>query len=381
MTTPGTVRVGLVADLIEERWPSMDLVADMLSRHLREPDLDVELLRPSFAPAPARGLRASIHRYRHRYWDYPRWLRARANAHHVFHVVDHSYAHVVHALPAHRTVVTCHDLDAFLPILERRPRETRLPTMMIRRLLSGLQKAGHVACVSATTRDEILHHKLVPAGRLSVVPNGTREAMSSEADAAVDQHLATRIGARDADVIELLHVGSCIARKRIDLLLQIVASLRKVEPRVRLLKAGGQFTAEQRRQIDTLGLAPAITEVPFVEAAELASLYRRADVVLQTSEREGFGLPVIEALACGTPVVASDISVFHEVGGNAVTFCALDDIDAWQLATLGVLGRNDTARHSSREAGLAQAAQFDWTLNAQAMARIYRRLAAASPIA
>ena len=71
-----------------------------------------------------------------------------------------------------------------------------------------------------------------------------------------------------------------------------------------------------------------------VPSSTLAAVYRRTALVLLPSEREGFGLPVLEALACGTPIVASDIEPLREVGGAAVEYCASEDLDGWTNAVL-----------------------------------------------
>jgi glycosyltransferase involved in cell wall biosynthesis len=101
-------------------------------------------------------------------------------------------------------------------------------------------------------------------------------------------------------------------------------------------------------------------------------LYRRASAVLVTSEAEGFGLPVIEALACGAVVVASDLPVLREVGGAAVVFCPVADIDTWAKTVAGVL--TDPTAAPPSDTRLSHAAKFSWAEHARVIAAAYARL-------
>jgi glycosyltransferase involved in cell wall biosynthesis len=193
---------------------------------------------------------------------------------------------------------------------------------------------------------------------------------------------AARLLGHASRTTDLLHVSSTIARKRIDVLLTIVAAVRKQRPDVRLVRVGGPFTADQRRLARELGIEEAIVVLPFLDRSTLAAVYRRCALVLLPSEREGFGLPVLEALACGTPIVASDIDALREVGGTAVDYCAPEDIDAWTSAVVRVLAerRDDPALwRARRTAGIERAASFSWSHYTSDVVALYRRLAAAVP--
>ena len=375
-----------VCDALDEGWRSMDLVAEMLHAHLDAAHADafaVTRVRPAMRRRARRwsagaGAAFTADRALHRFWDYPRAVRALARDFDLFHIVDHSYAHLVHALPADRVVVTCHDLDAFRSVLEpaAEPRSLAF-RVMTRRILAGLRKAARVTCDSQATRDALLHHGVVPGDRTVVIANGVHPAFTPEPDVAADAEAAALLGPPDPARVELLHVGTTAPRKRLDVLLRVFAAVRRRHPAARLVRAGGGLDGPQHALARALGIAEAITCVPAVAAPTLAAVYRRAALVLQPSEREGFGLPVIEALAAGTPVLASDLPVLREVGGDAVTYRAVGDVDGWVEAVLAHLDERAAqpepwARRRARAVG--RAAAFTWTRYARDVAAVYREV-------
>jgi glycosyltransferase involved in cell wall biosynthesis len=129
--------------------------------------------------------------------------------------------------------------------------------------------------------------------------------------------------------------------------------------------------------VQRLRLDDDVIVLPSLSKRILSSVYRRADLVLQPSSAEGFGLPVLEAIACGTPVVASDLPVLREVGGEAVTYCLAGDEQRWAETAIGLLAekRSDPEGWGARRlAGLARAARFSWSRHAETMTGVYRRL-------
>ena len=374
------MRVGVVCDLREEGWHSMDLVADMLLEQLPAvagSTIAATRLRPPmvrrWSRLPLVGMAASARlgdRLTGRLWDYPRWLAPRTRDFDLFHIVDHSYAHLLRVLPPDRTIVTCHDLDAMQAALPGSRKRLDLSRLLASGILDGLGRAAHVACVSHATKAELIATGRVRPQRVSVVYEGVHPTCApgdGTARAAVDQQGAPRI----------LHVGSTIPRKRIDVLLKIVRGLRLKFPGLQLLRVGGPLTAGQRRLAADLGVADAIVEMDFLERPALAELYRRASLVVLPSEREGFGLPVVEAMACGTPVVASAIPALEEVGGSAAVYCPVGDVDRWVNAIASLLQQQtiDPAAWAIRkQASIAAAARFNWKTYASEMMDLYQQV-------
>lgn len=383
------IRVAILCDFAEDQWRSMDLIADILHERLRVDfanDFSVTKVRPTFVrlagslPLLGRMWTArAFERFVNRFVHYPRWLSRHRHEFDVFHIIDHSYSQLARFVPCARTLITCHDLDAFRCVLN--PKELRRPLMvrlLARGVLNQFRRAARVSCVSHATRDLILQYGLVSPERLAVVPNGVDPAYSVASNPVADREAVRLLGGGGQEQIELLHVGSTIPRKRIDVLLRIFCEVRREFPSARLVHAGGELTAFQRRMIGALELDDAVRVVPFISADLLAAIYRRAALLLLPSESEGFGLPVIEAMACGTPVIASDLPALREVGGIATTYRHNSDVAAWTGAISELLQEKMSCGdrwNARRLAGLRQAARFDWADSVAKTADIYREIA------
>src|SRR6185295_5109256 len=298
-------KVAIVCDLLEENWASMDLIGVMLERGLRDLGSNINAIR--LCPPMHRRLTRSdkngpqflfnADRILNRFWDYPRWLRTQRDRFDLFHIVDHSYSQLVYHLPADRTIVTCHDVDTFRSVLEpTREKRSFAFRAMTGYTLKGLQKAARITCDSIATQGEVLAHGLMDPERVHVVPNGIHPSCTPKPDRDADREASRLMGSSCAH--DLLHVGTTIPRKRIDDLLRIFAQVRKQIPDARLIRVGGPFTTEQTKLAKRLNVADAILVLPQLERNVLASIYRRSSLTLLPSDREGFGLPLAEAMAC-----------------------------------------------------------------------------------
>jgi glycosyltransferase involved in cell wall biosynthesis len=380
------IRLAMICDFVEEGWHSMDLFGDMLVECYRRSyaaEVEVEQLRPSLrtrlSKLPLSGTSAILwnaDRLINRFCDYPLWLRKQVPRFDLFHIVDHSYGQLGHILPAERTLVTCHDLDTFRcllePELDPRPRWFRA---MAQRSFTGFLRARHVICPSDSTRAQLLRYGLFPPERISVINPGADPTFFSAADPVLQQRTMAMTGM--AEETYILHVGSTIRRKRIDVLLRTFARVVKEFPKMFLVRAGGLLTAEQSQLAKDLGIGDKIVQAPPLTKAELAVLYQQAALLLQTSEAEGFGLPVVEAMACGCPVIVSAIASLREAGGPAAEYCAVADVDAWSETAVRLLHERQSAPTDwgRRQAAVRRhASAFTWPEHAKQCMAIYRSL-------
>ncbi len=378
------LRLAVISDYLEQKSISVDLCTEMLLKQLRgEQDdlIQARLVRPKFqhylAHVPLlkrKGISFTTDYRVNCFWHYPRHLSALVKDFDFFHVCDHSYAQLVHVLPPERTGILCHDTLTFRPLLEpdRYPGSIWYKSLQ-RIVLKGLQKAAVVFYTTDEVRRQIERFELVDPARLIQAPLGIAPEFSA---------VATPIDAANQQVLGqiknhpfLLMVGSSTQRKRLDVLLDVFAAVRAQHPDLKLVRVGrieDDWKPAHREQINRLGIADDLIYLHGLPRSALAELYRSAALVLVTSDAEGFGLPVIEALACGAIVVASDITVLREVGGVAAVYCPMGDVQAWAGTVAELLVH--PAQAPGQEARLAVAAQYTWAAHAQAIAQAYTNL-------
>lgn len=170
----------------------------------------------------------------------------------------------------------------------------------------------------------------------------------------------------------LLHVGTLQPRKNIPVLLEALAQLSDRTIPLLLVGGRGWFYDQLFAQVTALGLDNRVRFVGYVSDESLPYWYNAATVLAYPSLYEGFGLPIVEALACGTPVVAAETSSLPEAGGAAALYFDPANPAALAAQIDRVLG-DDAMREQLGAAGPAQAAQFSWEQAGQALLEAYRR--------
>ncbi|MCY3895247.1 MAG: glycosyltransferase family 1 protein [Chloroflexi bacterium] len=359
--------------------PSMDRYGRTLERALRylDPPVDVHTVTPPPWPqrddSPFGRLAENVGKYRVRYADYPRRVSSESAL--VHHVVDHSYAHLVQALGARRTVVTCHDLMPLRMADGRIPgaRISRIALLAFRYAVRHLPRAAGVVCVSQATVDDVRRYLDCEPARLHVVHSGVADHFRAPPSDEVAQ-LRERLELPSIPL--LLHVGGADAYKNIEGALDVVHTLRQVHGiDCGFVKAGERLTTEQWRLARSLGLEPRIVETGYVPEPDLPALYACCQILLAPSHWEGFGWPALEAMACGTPAVTSDCPAFRETAGPAALQAPAIDTQGLAAAAARLL-RDDGARRAAQARGLVLVQRFRWDRTARDLAEIYATVAA-----
>jgi len=361
------MKVRVLHTLPAEARTSSEVYAGELTaalQRLAPPDLQLGHYLPrDLARAAAPPRLARLCGYVDHYAAYP-WGAAREDAD-VHHIVEHGYAHAALGLPAQRTVVTFH--DAMLMKLAAREfpvdLRPRLSIFANRLNLAGIRRAARVIAVSKSSRQDLLRFVDVDPARVVVIPEGVSAGFRPcpQEDRLVP-----------GTPIRVLHVGHCAFYKNVEAAIRVVAALsRRLEHPIELVKVGGAFSGPQRDLISRLRLDDQVRELGVVAAADLPRVYRSADMLLMPSLHEGFGFPVLEAMACGTPVVASNAGSLPEVVGDAGLMAGALDIDGLVEASVRVL-TDDRLRQDLRRRGIERAASFTWERTAAATLEVYR---------
>ena len=271
------------------------------------------------------------------------------------------------------SVVTILDLSFLLfPKQFERRWQTYVKVMMP----SVLKTVSGVICISEHSKAELLRSYGISPGLVHVVYCGIDHERFHPGN-SIDQDWARSIGLQKDYV---LHVGTLSQRKNIPLLLRAVASLRSRNrfQNYQLVLAGPELPvleggSEIHETIRALNLQDIVVLTGHVPDERLPGLYAQAKLLVMPSLYEGFGLPVVESMASGTPVVASNTSSFPEVSGGAALLIPPDDEQAFANAMDDVLSNCRTA-DELRQKGLEKARQFSWRRAAAETIAVYRRI-------
>jgi glycosyltransferase involved in cell wall biosynthesis len=228
---------------------------------------------------------------------------------------------------------------------------------------AAVAAAAHAICVSRATEGDFLERNPQMAGRTSVTYHGTSFPVCTDAPSDSVFERPT-----------FLYVGRRATYKNFGLLIRAFAKACQLHPTIRLCAAGAPLTEDERWQIHFLQISDRVESVVYPDEQSLQSLYRRSVALLYPSRHEGFGIPPLEAMACGTLAVTSNTTSLPEVVGDAGIMLDPTNESAWTDCILAIANQK-VPRGELLQRGRDRATQLSWDASARSHVETYRRLA------
>lgn len=356
---------------------SLDIYTDNLIAGLKKvrPEWEILELTPKSFDRASSSLTLRIQKYYERFWRYPQFVQQQVAD--IFHIVEPCDANIAYWLKnsGNPLVVTCHDLanylfpgnlegSVYLPFISRRAWLYSV---------NGMHYADHIISVStATAKDTTQILKIAPSN-ITVISNGVESIFQPLQKLEIQAYRQEQ--GISLETFCLLNVGSNHPRKNIETILKAIVILKKQNLPIQFWKVGADFTSEQKKFIAINNLESSIRYLGNPDKSTLVKIYNTADVLLAPSLYEGFGITILESMACGTPVVTSNISAMPEVVGKAGVLVTPTSADEIAVAVTN-LYRNPCNYKKLVDLSLKRVSTFTWINNAEKVAQVYERVLA-----
>jgi glycosyltransferase involved in cell wall biosynthesis len=285
----------------------------------------------------------------------------------LFHAADFV---LLPTLPATKTLLTIHDLSFVrVPETASPPLKAYLDIVVPR----SVKNTDHILADSQATKDDLIDLYKTPESKITVLLSGVDKRFAPVTDTEFVEKTRQKYGLANKQYI--LSVGTVQPRKNYSRIIRTLAQLRQRGLDIHYAIAGGKgwLEDEMYQTIEDTGLQDYVHVLGFVDDEDLPALYTGSECLLITSLYEGFGLPILEAMACGIPVITSNLSSLPEVAGDAGILVDPMDIDAITNATYSVL-TDSIQRDQLIEAGYEQVKKFTWERSATHLKSIYDTL-------
>jgi glycosyltransferase involved in cell wall biosynthesis len=271
-------------------------------------------------------------------------------------------------------VVTVHDLIPLLVADYRRSAAVRAYTAVV---AAATRRADHIVADSEATKRDLISHLRLPTERITVVPLGVDCRYRAIQDQGAAGAVRERYGLPDRF---LLYLGGFDPRKNVPLLLRSYQRVVRGRPGTPPLVIAGQLPSPSsggphslRLLAREMALEKHIRFIGWVREEDKPALYGAADLFVFPSQYEGFGLPVLEAMACGAPVIATRTSSLPELVAEGGVLVPVGDEEALSAAIADLLGDDDRRRRLGR-AAVTRAGEFTWERTAHRTVEVWRRV-------
>ncbi|GEO10452.1 glycosyltransferase family 4 protein [Segetibacter aerophilus] len=381
---PTSRKIVLIGNYRPDKQESMIRFAHLLNSGFKDEGIDSEI----WWPTGIFGSSISISNsgigkwlgYIDKYFIFPLVLKRRLNSKNFksssihYHICDHSNAPYLKYFPANRTSITCHDVIAIkggLGLLGSYQPASKMGKILQKWILSYLNKANSIAFVSQLTFNqfcELCHSKTIRKENWKVIHNAFNaefKPMPSESAKKVLKRLGI-----DDTVPFILHVGSGLPRKNRRLLLDM-ASIMESATSLNICFAGEPINSELVQYSESLGLQDRVFSIVKPDHLTLVALYSSCEAFIFPSFSEGFGWPVIEAQACGAPVIASNIEPMPEISGGAALHFDPRNPNDFVKGYLSL--QNKDSRQKLIDKGFENGSRFDNKRMIKAYLNFYRK--------
>ena len=269
-------------------------------------------------------------------------------------------------------IVTVHDLARCCFNLDR---ETIIERILLNLDKRYIKRASHIIAISQSTKSDLVKYLNIPESRISVIYNGVDHNIFKPYKPYQIRPYHVTLSHKPY----ILYVGSERRRKNLSGLFEAFAMLRQEFPELKLVKVGGpghsrQLRSEMLKKLSSLAITRDVIFVDYISELELACYYSSATLLAYPSLYEGFGLPPLEAMACGCPVVTANISSLPEVVGEAGIMVNPYDTSSLVQAMRRVL-TDDKLRDNMVRKGLEQSKKFSWEKTAELTLQVYNKVA------
>lgn len=372
-------KILLVGNYSPDRQHSMRLFCDTLSEGVREKSFHVSVVKPVERCGALLGRVKASRKwfgYIDKYLLFPPSFRRAAADADIVHICDHSNAVYGQSLGGRLWLVTCHDLLAVRSALgEFSENPTRASGRLLQKwILGSLKKAPCIVPISQATKRDVV--RLVGEAHSSapVIRNGLNYPYELLAADHVVGELMPLLGSRVASRY-VLHVGGDAWYKNREIVLKSFAgAVSTIGDDTLSLVLVGPRNSRLFKLAEDLDIAGRAVFLDAVSARELNALYCGAQAFVFPSLAEGFGWPVLEALACGCPTATSDREPMTEVAGHAAIYCNPESVGSVKEALCFLLQESISEREQRKRSGLEQASLFSATKMIEGYCDLYEQL-------
>ncbi len=335
--------------------------------------IELDVFKPHISPCTQRlteklNLKMRVARY----IDYP--LQIKNISGEINHILDHGYAHLLSVLDPDKTVVTVHDIIPILAGLGKMPGVKPSGRAWLSEITARFyKKARWIIAISESTKRDLVNYCGCDPERIKVVYYGLHKSFVSTIDNSISKTTAREnLGLPNNGVKLILIIGRDFYKNNKSCIKVFSILNKKHGKSIKLVRLGADDD-EWRRLVSEHSVENDVINIDYLALDQMPLIYSAVDCLLFPSLYEGFGLPPIEAMACGTPVVCSNAASLPESAGDAALYCEPEDVHGLAEATESVL-MDESLGKEMVDKGFMHIKRFDWVENAKQVMDIYQSI-------